>query len=650
LPTGLRSRLKLLCALGMAILLATAGSASAAGTWSSPQQVDTAQQHSVNSYLLDCTSNALCVGVDGCSPVVTCSGNVGDDGGPVVYTSSATGADTAFSSEFDSPFGSGYAAPYLTSLQCPSASLCLASAYSPGDPNTGDDSGDDVVVSADPGAGIDAWSFQGVSEAPAQLSCPSTGFCAGAAEDGKIAFSSDLTGGAKAWKATSLGVQIIEVECASAGFCIAFDDTGAIWTSTDPTGGATAWVKSAAPPPLASVGAGFDNDSFDDSGPLAEYVSCTGPSLCVAADPDHAGNVLVSTNPTGSSAWTSVNVGASAISAVYCLAGSTQCLAGDAKGDIASSSDGAGATWTAVSTPDVNGIADLTCTGQTCSATSYGGADPPLLAAVPAPSGSWGWGAFYVDGYDAMVSIACPAAGECIGTDGTRYYTSAHALAGSWRAKVPFAGQESLDIACYSASGCLAAGIDADNGFTDVGGGDLYSFSPVGGAHHFRDIDPGGGSNVDFVTCAQGACVAGYPGDWFASSHPATRQGWKAVRNPRFDVTCLRGNSDCVALADAPFPEAAGHDLLVAPRRGGPWKSENIDPTGYITGLACTSARACVVVDEGGNLIVSTRPTSGPASWRVSDTDPNGFNGVTCQNARRCVAVDADGGVVVGRP
>jgi hypothetical protein len=57
-----------------------------------------------------------------------------------------------------------------------------------------------------------------------------------------------------------------------------------------------------------------------------------------------------------------------------------------------------------------------------------------------------------------------------------------------------------------------------------------------------------------------------------------------------------------------------------------------------------------VVVDEGGNLLVSTHPGAGPASWRVSDTDLSGFNGVTCQNARRCVAVDDDGGVVVGRP
>jgi hypothetical protein len=109
-------------------------------------------------------------------------------------------------------------------------------------------------------------------------------------------------------------------------------------------------------------------------------------------------------------------------------------------------------------------------------------------------------------------------------------------------------------------------------------------------------------------------------------------------------------NRSCIALADGPFPGTAGPDLLTAPRRTGPWRSKPIDPGGQITGLACTSSRACVVVDAAGQLLVSAQPTAGPGTWHRSDTDPYGFNGVACQNVHSCVAVDDNGGVVIGRP
>jgi hypothetical protein len=122
------------------------------------------------------------------------------------------------------------------------------------------------------------------------------------------------------------------------------------------------------------------------------------------------------------------------------------------------------------------------------------------------------------------------------------------------------------------------------------------------------------------------------------------------VAEPRFDVTCLSANRSCVALPAGPFGDTGGPNLLVAARRGGPWKTETIDPGQLITGLACTSAKACVVVDGSGQLLGSLHPTAGVATWKVMDRDPNGFNGVACENAQRCVAVDGDGSVVTGRP
>jgi hypothetical protein len=206
-------------------------------------------------------------------------------------------------------------------------------------------------------------------------------------------------------------------------------------------------------------------------------------------------------------------------------------------------------------------------------------------------------------------------------------------------------------MSCYSASGCLSAIDDVgDGGLADVGGGDLARFDPIGGASAPR-ITGVDGDSILFVTCAQGTCVTGYPGhgDWFQSTDPALNSGWHTVKAPRFDVTCLRGNSSCVALRDGPFPGTAGPDLLTAPHRTGPWTSKPIDPGGQITGLACPSARACVVVDASGKMLVSNKPTAGPATWKLRDTDPYGFNGVACENAHICVAVDGNGGVVIGR-
>lgn len=127
------------------------------------------------------------------------------------------------------------------------------------------------------------------------------------------------------------------------------------------------------------------------------------------------------------------------------------------------------------------------------------------------------------------------------------------------------------------------------------------------------------------------------PGRVDAINHPALNSAWHTIKAPRFAVTCLRGNTLCVALRDGPFPGTAGPDLLTAPRRTGPWTSKTIDPGGQLTGLACTRSRACAVVDAAGRLLVSTHPTAGPATWHLSETDLFGFNGVACQNGHSCV-------------
>jgi hypothetical protein len=627
---------------------AMSGTALAAGVWSPAQPVDTAGASLAGSYLIACPSSTVCIGASGSTD------------GPVAFQGPP---DTAFAFSLTTPFGSGDNGVELTSLQCPSISLCVGVA----DYNSDEDDVFDVVASTDPAAGPDSWVPQGLGDfsqpgsfaSPAQLSCPTTTFCAGAGPDG-IVTSEDPAGGADAWKVDKVGGGgIIEVSCSSADFCAGYDGNGDVWTSTDPGGGPSAWVQSGAGAPLKANAVAYDNGD-DDGGSigtqLPENFTCAGPNLCVATA-GSSDTVLVSTDPAGSAAWTSVTADTVPITAIYCEPGTQLCLIGDNYGDTASSQDG-GVTWTNYGDADAGGhvIDDVSCVGQTCAVASADSL-PPVVLTVPTAGGPPPGGQINVVDHDALTSISCPSQRECIGADQTRYYTSANPSLGlgSWhhaaKTNLPVdAPANTLDTACYSASGCLAVTDNAPNGLADVEGGVLDRFDPQGGAHGFHDTHFGGDNNFLYVTCAQGTCVAGFPGAWHQSSHPALDTGWKRVADPHFDVTCLSGNRSCVALPDGPFPGTAGHDLLVAARRTGPWKRQDIDPDGYISGLACTSAKACVVVNEGGQLLTSTQPTGGPRTWKLADTDLSGFNGVACETARTCVAVDDSGGVVVGHP
>ena len=80
---------------------------------------------------------------------------------------------------------------------------------------------------------------------------------------------------------------LLSVSCPSTQFCAAVDEAGNVVTSTDPTGSASSWKVT-------------DVDSYRNGGLFG--VSCPSTKLCVAVD--LAGDVVTSTDPTGgASAW-----------------------------------------------------------------------------------------------------------------------------------------------------------------------------------------------------------------------------------------------------------------------------------------------------------------------------------------------------------
>ena len=63
-----------------------------------------------------------------------------------------------------------------------------------------------------------------------------------------------------------------------------------------------------------------------------------------------------------------------------------------------------------------------------------------------------------------------------------------------------------------------------------------------------------------------------------------------------------------------------------------------------ITGVACPSRELCVAVDNVGDVLVSTDPVAGPATWSKRHLTEQ-FEAVSCPSTHLCLAVDTEGDV-----
>lgn len=163
----------------------------------------------------------------------------------------------------------------LTSVSCPSASLCVAG-----------ETGGNVVTSTNPTGGAGAWTVADASESGATIkgvSCPSASLCVAVDSGGNVVTSTNPTGGAGAWSVahvggpgTGISAGLISVSCPSASLCVAVDYDDGVVTATNPTGGAGAW----------SV-------THVEKAGIFNAVSCASTSLCVIVD--LIGDVVVGT-------------------------------------------------------------------------------------------------------------------------------------------------------------------------------------------------------------------------------------------------------------------------------------------------------------------------------------------------------------------
>jgi hypothetical protein len=164
------------------------------------------------------------------------------------------------------------------------------------------------------------------------VSCPATSLCVAVSGEnggaaGRIVTSTDPASGQ--WQSARLGgaPDLRGVSCASTTLCVAVADGGQIFTSIDPTGGASAWREVASPTPRD-----------------LRAVGCV-TGLCAAGDA--GGNILTSTDLGGSN-FAATNSGSSVqITGVTCPT-TVRCVAVDNNGDVLTSTDPTGGPgpWT----------------------------------------------------------------------------------------------------------------------------------------------------------------------------------------------------------------------------------------------------------------------------------------------------------------
>jgi hypothetical protein len=287
---------------------------------------------------VSCPSTSLCVATDGGSHTFTSTDPAADPGAWV-------------SSEGTSP-------QYIS---CPSTLLCVGV-------------GGETISTADPAAGTVTWTAAytdaGEGHSLTGISCPTVTLCVAVDLAGNVLTSTDPTGGPSAWSLADIdGTHILAgVSCPSASLCVATDYSGQAITSTDPTGGSGAWqAYPAAPDPGAlsvtcasatlCFGIGFNGQAFTSTDPTGgtpwtqvsepvapTAIDCPSASFCAAVS--NQGTVQTSTDPT-SGAWTSTEIDENPLRSIFCASASL-CVAGDTVGYLVASSDptGGSAAWT----------------------------------------------------------------------------------------------------------------------------------------------------------------------------------------------------------------------------------------------------------------------------------------------------------------
>jgi hypothetical protein len=575
----------------------------------------------------------------------------------------------------------------LSSVSCPSASLCVAV-----------DEAGAVVTSTDPAAAEPTWTPAsiGAGEDFDSVSCPSSELCVAAGYGGEIFSSTDPTGGQGAWHETPTeSVFLSSVSCASKELCVMIGDFGEdLLISTDPTSATPTWKDSGAPEDVygvscpsktlcVAVGEKYEeakpkeskefDDVFSTVDPMAatptwtlsakgieeserelEGISCASETLCVVAT--DGGNALVSTEPT-TAIWEKDVLAAHSpgeyrfLEGPACVPGRKVCAIRGEAGDVYVSSkpEGGASKWikTAIDNPEsyLDGISCVS--SEQCTAVDYSGR---AITSTDAASATPHWTTTRADADTTIGAVSCVSSSLCVaGDDDGNVLSSTDPMSvpASWasveadpESATSSLGWQIYGISCASTTLCVAI---------DQNGQVVTSTDPTGSTGAWvvtKGI--GSGDDIDAVSCASASlCVATNDhGEALVSTDPTGGAGaWSVAEVDPAGTYGIRSVS-CPSSGFCAAVDGDGNVLTSTDPTGGKgaWSATAVDHGNTLTGISCASSTLCVAVDDSGNTITSTNPTGGTGAWTVTNVDAaNDLSSVSCPSSTLCAAVDYDG-------
>ncbi len=317
----------------------------------------------------------------------------------------------------------------LTSISCPSASLCVAA-----------DEVGNVLTATGSGSGVLDWQSAPVDAGSLinSVSCQSASLCFAVDNHGNFLWSQDPTGGVAAWHSRNIdgNNELLSVACPSLSICVASDHQLNVLSSVDPFGAS----------PWQSIS--FAGDTPDPLYNSVVSLWCQSTSLCVAAQAG-AGSIWSATQPTGQiAAWQQAPNVMLGLTSMSCNAQGV-CLAGSDGGQLASSVSPAGglSAWHVVG-PALGPVTAVACTLPAfCVAADKSGA---IATSNEPTGGASSWELASVDS-NPLAAISCASQSFCVAVDG-----AGRALVGQSKCVVPNVVGDPLGAARHAirAAGC----------------------------------------------------------------------------------------------------------------------------------------------------------------------------------------------------
>jgi photosystem II stability/assembly factor-like uncharacterized protein len=572
----------------------------------------------------------------------------------------------------------------MIGVACTSASNCI---------EVGD--GGRIRVTSNGGS---TWSYvsSGYTKALTSVQCPSSTICYAAGDRGTV-LKSDTDGG-NSWTtlSTSWGNPLYGLSCPSTTSCFAVDNYGYVIQTSD--GGAT-WQDDQTPattPDTNVPGSGGPNPYAGLFG-----ITCTSTTTCIAVGGyQPSGNAPIEVTTNGGTTWTADSASGTTnkLYGVACEPSTTTCFAVGASGTIVQSTDMT--TWTTATSGTTSDLNSITCVSTTeCFATGQSGQVDVFNGTswTPSTSGSNFLAGItcadsnncYIVGQQGVTynttsasttpswalqaggstanqinAFSCPSAAECVavGASGTILET----LNGgqTWKTQTSGTSVSLAGVSCTSVTTCVVVGAGATGVAAFIGLSN--NASNAGGStwtSETSNTGTGTTSNLNAVNCSGSTCMAA---DTNGSVDISTNGGTTWTLRSTGNTTALAGiacpsSSSCVAVGSSQgsttvtgISWASGTATLTFAVRtsalpiGSTIAVNGILPFGYdgtfqVTGSTTTSVSYAVASNPGQTVLPITNasysgttatlnfatlvaPTAG-LSVTVAGMNPSGFNG-----------------------